>query len=307
MYIDLIRRVLEEAIETYAAATGKSVSEVLTEIREHIDATAKEHEEDEPDIQYQKPLCRLGYLYRHAPANATLFELILRNSGELRTVIRHSASKRLNISAIGGGPGTELLGLTKFLMSQKMGYPKKIAFAVLDAVPQWAETWQQLADASEEELEKAADGDQESFTPTISPAFLDFDVLKPDSYKDYAYQFRTTQIIVFNYIFSENKTRLAEARAAVQHLYDVAPSGCVFAVIDRLERSTSFQNDVVVLFRDVFGSNPAVRTYNGTMAFDEQTSDMGDMLYKVLGYPRVKFFTQIKRHPTVFWFTCVKV
>lgn len=53
--------------------------------------------------------------------------------------------------AVGGGPGTELLGLAKYLL-RKPGFPKRIAFTLLDSVPQWAETWQQLADAVEEEL-----------------------------------------------------------------------------------------------------------------------------------------------------------
>lgn len=95
MYVDLIRRVLEQAVDAYAKATGMAVSEVLASIRTHIDNTAKEHQKDEPDIKYEEALCRLGYLYRHATANATLFELVLRSWGNSEA---SSASPRTNAS-----------------------------------------------------------------------------------------------------------------------------------------------------------------------------------------------------------------
>jgi hypothetical protein len=307
MYIDLIRRVIEQAIETYASANSMAVSEVLTAIREHIDSTAKEHQKDEPDIQYQNALCRLGYLYRHATANATLFELVLTESGDLRSLIRSSVGQRLNIFAVGGGPGTELLGLAKYFMRRLSRLPKKIAFTLLDSVPQWAETWQQLADAVESELEHVIEEDDETtICPTIAPTFLPLDVLDANSYKSYAYQFGGAQIIAFNYLFSESKARLADAKGAVAQLFRMAPTGCVFVVIDRLENDPTFQQKVKDIFEEVSGKEIRVHAFNGRLDNDEQTSDMGELLNAMLGTPRVKFFTDFYRSPTVFWFTVVK-
>lgn len=305
MYIDLIRRVLEQAVDAYATAKGMSVSEVLTAIRTHIDSTAKEHQTAEPDIKYEEPLCRLGYLYRHATANATLFELVLRESGELRSIIRKATDQRLNLCAVGGGPGTELLGLAKYLL-RRPGFPKKITFTLLDNVPQWAETWQQLADAVELELQLATEEAGSKTCPSIVPAFLPLDVLKAESYKSYAYQFSAAQVIVFNYLFSENKTRLAEAKGAVERLHAMAPKGCVFVVIDRLENNRTFSDGVVALFQDLFTKEISVHQFGGTLDGDEQTKDMGELFYTTLGHPRVKFFTDMYRSPTVFWFTAVK-
>lgn len=246
-----------------------SVSEVLTAIRTHIDATAKEHQKDEPDIKYEDPLCRLGYLYRHATANATLFELVLRESGELRSVIRQSTDQRLNMCAVGGGPGTELLGLAKYLLRRpgfiekyllrRRRFPKKITFTLLDSVPQWAETWQQLADAVEAELQRATEESSSKTCPSIVPAFLPLDVLRAESYNSYAYQFGGSQVMIFNYLFSESKTRLTEGKAAVNRLHAMAPKGCVFVVIDRLENNPKFKDDVVAIFRGVFKKNVSVQ------------------------------------------------
>src|SRR5690606_25196920 len=121
--------------------------------------TATEHRRDEPAIDYDDALCRLGYLYRHAPANATLFEQVLLGSGELRGKIRDAAHNVLRIFAIGGGPGTELLGLAKYLLRRQRSIPRKIRFTVLDNVPHWGETWEQLAEAVEDELRTSLAGD----------------------------------------------------------------------------------------------------------------------------------------------------
>jgi hypothetical protein len=307
MYIDLIRRVLEQAVDAYASANGKSVSEVLTAIRTHIDSTAKEHQAAEPDIKYEEPLCRLGYLYRHATANATLFEHVLRESGELRSVIRQSAEKRLSMCALGGGPGTELLGLAKYLLrSRGFQLPKKITFTLMDVVPQWAETWQQLAEAVEDELQSGLQGDDSAVCPAIANSFLPLDALKAESFNSFGFQFSGSQVIIFNYLFSENKTRLAEAKAAVASLYAKVPKGCVFVVIDRLENNRTFSDGVVSLFQELFAKQIAVHQFGRTLDGDEQTTDMGELFYKTLGNPRVKFFTDMYRNPTVFWFTAVK-
>jgi hypothetical protein len=305
LYIRLVRNILEEAVNQHSAATGVTTGQILAQIREHIDATAQEHRADEPEINYEDPLCRLGYLYRHATANATLFEWVLRDSGHLGTKLRSSTGGKLHIFSIGGGPGTELLGLAKRLLRSNSRHPRKISFTVLDNVPERSETWSMLADASEEEL-RAELSNEKAEPPTVAPMFVPMDVLDPASYANIRYRFRDADIIVFNYLFSENKGRLADAGEAVRHLWNVAPSGCIFVVIDRLEHGGKFTADVVRLFTDAGAATPEVVEVSNYLDHDEQIEDMGALLTEVLGRPRVKFFTDIYRAPTVFWFDAVK-
>lgn len=132
------------------------------------------------------------------------------------------------------------------------------------------------------------------------------DVLKAESYTSYAYQFSGFQIVIFNCLFSENKTRLTEAKCAVARLHALAPKGCVFLVIDRLENNPAFKDGVVAFCNEIFKKEVSVHTLNGTLDRDEQTSAMGELFNSMLGNPRVKFFTDGYRSPTVFWFTAVK-
>ena len=299
MYIMLVRQIVEEAVSTFADDNGLSESEVLRRIWEHVDHTASEHSSDEPSIDYEDPLCRLGYLYRHAAANATLFENVLTGSDDISRKFRDTNQGVLNICAVGGGPGTELLGIAKYLTRQSKDMPRKIAFTVVDNVSHWAETWQHLADVVEGWFDSSSLGVN---PPIFAPAFLRIDGLDSSSYRNYSYQFRKADIVVCNYLFSENKSRLSEARPAVKRLHKLTPSGCVFVVIDRRENNRDFEDRVVDLFESVFGHDIVTNTYNGTIDGDEQASDMGEELIGALGYPRIKFFTQVNRDPTVFWF-----
>ena len=303
MYIELIRRIIEEAVELHAANSEKPTDEVLETINGHMEATSREYQSDEPDIQYDDSLCRLGYLYMNATANATLFERVLIESDQLRQKIQDASQGVLNVCSMGGGPGTELLGIVKnFLQRPDMVPPRKIGFTVMDSIPEWADTWIQLADASEDELRSSLvyDGIE---PPTIAPMFLPFDVLDPASYRNLAVQFKKIDIVVFNYLFSENKTKLEEAQQALEHLAQITRNDCAFVVIDRLENNPQFKNEVVRLFESAFGVEIDLQTLGGTLDRDEQTSEMGEMLTATLKRtPRVKFFTDQRRSPTVFWF-----
>ena len=48
MYIELVRRVIEEAVELHVASSQESLEEVLDKVDAHIEATSHEYRRDEP-------------------------------------------------------------------------------------------------------------------------------------------------------------------------------------------------------------------------------------------------------------------
>ena len=300
MYLDIVRRVVEDTVTDNSTETGRTRREVLDVIRQHINRTATQHRRDDPSIDYLDPLCRIGYLYRHIAANATLCERALRQSNALNQIGTNGERRSLNVCALGGGPGTELLAIAKQLMDSPDLMPTEISFTLIDSVPHWAETWQQLAELVEARLAESVEG-TEIEPPRIRPNFIALDALSQSTYQNYTRDFRRAHVIVCNYLFSENKGRLSEARSTVQRLAELAPENCAFVVIDRLEYVSSFRDDIVGLFETVFGRNIEVRTDNGSIDWDEDRLDLGQELLDALGSPRLKFFTG-SREPTVFWF-----
>ena len=298
MYLKIIRKILETRVLSYAQDNNLSEEQVLLEIRQKMDHTSREYWSQNPQIDYGDPLCRLGYLYRHAAANATAFERALNNSNLLAN-FSDAGKQDLNVCAVGGGPGTELLGLAKHLIDKKDYLPRKVDFTVLDLIPSWAETWQDLEDAVDAQFQASLTG---LAAPVVSPKFLPFDALKRDSYKDYAFMFKRADVVVFNYLFSENKNQLEAANEALEYIVGHTNPNCRFVVIDRLEQNSTFKDDVVQLFTGVFQLDIITNEIGGVLDHDEQTSDLGETLIQALGYPRLTFRIGSMNLPTVFWF-----
>ncbi len=204
MYFDITKGVLDTCIQRYRRRNRVKRRTVDDQIAQHILDTSDQHRQPDPDINYDDPLCRLGYLYMHLAANATLFERSIRESDLLRQTIRNFDGDSLAVCTVGGGPGTELTGLLRFLRSSSR-IPARIKFTVLDSVPEWAETWDLLADASEAALRDDLDDDR---IPTIAPMFHPMDVMDAESYESYPWLFERQDIVVFNYLLSENQVRL---------------------------------------------------------------------------------------------------
>ena len=301
MYIELIRQVVDAGVRNYAASSGESTHEVLTKTRGFIDQTAKEYRKAEPNINYNDVLCRLGYLYRHGAANATLFERVLAVADEVWPRKTGDNPQTVNVCALGGGPGTELLGMAKYLIHREHLIPSNIRFTLLDNVLEWAETWQDISKRVSAHFSRAL-GASLVQPPVIASSFLQFDVLDETSYKHMTTMFSEADIVICNYLFSENKTRLDRARVAIERLAQLTPSTCAFVVIDRFEHQSEFLKEVVHVFESVFGDKIRVEEYDGTLNGDERVVDFGDELFGALGYPRITFHTPQSRKPTVFWF-----
>ena len=307
MYMELVRDVILKSIERHVKNSGLTREQVLDQIKKHILNTSDEYFKDIPVIEYHDPLCRLGYLYMNAPANATAFERVINLCPDLYNKVDSLNKDTLSICALGGGPGTELMGLMKhYLQQQGAVIPRKIAFTVLDNISEWSDTWSELGEAAEKELRSSLALDSGT-APTIAPMFLPYDVMDGAQFDFIQFQLERADLVVLNYLLSENKTQLATAKPALVRLRKLTSPGCCFVVIDRLEQNTSFRSDVVNLFQEVFGVEIQTGTIGGTLDGDEQTRQMGEMLIETLDrVPRVTFRTKIAQHPTVFWFAVTR-
>ena len=275
---------------------------VAEKIDRHIETTSKEYYKPAPAIAYSDPLCRFGYLYMNVVVNATVFEKTVMSSVDLKAKIKETGEGTLNVCSLGGGPGTELLGLSKYLLHRTSDTPPtKIVFNVIDNIHEWTETWHLMADAVEADFQSGMKG---PVIPIIAPTFLHFDVLDHDSYKNYSSYFRRADIIVLNYLLSENKTRLDDTvRNTLNYLSASISDDCTILVIDRLENDGRFQRDVTDVLQSVFGDGVVTHPMAGRLDRDEDMKVLKGLLgFKLERTPRENFRTPLMRNPTVFWF-----
>lgn len=272
MFIKVIKEVVEGFISKRAAETGQTEEAIQVQIRQQADHTSDQYRQPSPNIDYYGSICRIAYLYRQGPAQATVIERVLLQSEHLRAILKNK--RELRVVAVGGGPGTELLGLIK-LLAEVPNDLTNITFDVLDLVPQWRDTWEQFKRKAK------------AHTSLIIEAnFSPLDVFDHQSYASYDTLFSDADIVVFNYIFSENQIVLNEAKHAVLHIWNRIPPGCAFVIIDRNEQQLKLR--LTQMLHSIFGQEPAINELKGSLDGGERKEDYG-ALTKILGYPRTTF------------------
>ena len=94
-----------------------------------------------PLIPFEDPIYRMAYLYWAAGINALAMENVLQTDNDLQEWLAQRLKKRgyLNVCSIGGGPGSEILGLAKWI-ERTFADPVELNCHITDKVPEWGET-----------------------------------------------------------------------------------------------------------------------------------------------------------------------
>ena len=129
---DLIRTVLDEAY----ADIGGSDADKDSEIRKQLDLLSMRYgrltDQSLDPISYATASVRFAYLYRYVTAHANLVYTRIKRSPELTVLFDNSD---LSVSSIGGGPGSDLLGVLKYCLAE--GKKPRVRCTMLDGDPAW--------------------------------------------------------------------------------------------------------------------------------------------------------------------------
>lgn len=97
----------------------------------------------DPDMtmDYSDIVSQVAYLYKYVPVRATLIKIILSKSDE---VWRFLAQGDVKVTCIGGGPGTDVIGLLGFLAAR--GFTGNIQTTIYDRELGWESCWKAMQD-----------------------------------------------------------------------------------------------------------------------------------------------------------------
>ena len=189
-----------------------------------------------PALDYGSPINRAAYLYCYVPALATACERTLTESKLAMAAIKSKVESEgeLRVFAIGGGPGTELLALSKLLVSQ--GWfrgPVNVEFQLLDQVGEWAATLSQLKIAINKQWDKSFG--RKNRPLHLSTNIIVVDACAGDSLISFAEPALSSDIYIANYFLSELAGNWEESIPLFKHLVHDAPPEAVFVLIDRAQ------------------------------------------------------------------------
>ena len=179
-----------------------------------------------PSLSFSDPRTRMAYIYMYVGAHARYLAKILHiASRELGGVLFNSGN--IKVSCLGGGPGTDALGILKYLReNKKEPIIGNLTCNVFDKEPSWNQNWHQisrLAGAPLNPFFATVDVSQE-LTPAIRNEISDSD------------------LITISYLISEveklngsgNVSRFFEA------CFDLAKPGALLVYVDNSGSHTDF-------------------------------------------------------------------
>jgi len=259
----LIKTVLDEA---YAAIPGNekakdaSISAALDELsKEYADLLSK------GCINYSQPCKRYAYIFRYTTSHANIVYTIIRGSATLRSLFDRD---KLTVACVGGGPGSDFLGILKYCME----YEKRpeLKALILDRDPVWSESWSDVDDKI-----------GPSFR--ISTIFHPLDVTNPSSWKTYT-KHLNADLFSLIYFMSELYAAREKAQDYFENLFTHMKPGAVVL----------FADNNYPAFRDWFdslasGCGVAIHETDETeaqMPNDEEKKDLGEH-YAKFGSPKL--------------------
>ncbi len=187
---ELVKIVLDELYVEANDMYGDHVDEEIKKRMSYLTSvynklSSSEHE----PIDYKDPATRFAYVYKYVPAHGDYVYQILKNARmQLDEPIFQDEDAR--ISCIGGGPGSDLIGVLKYIDFRKDKEPVKAVTAyLLDREQAWSDTWTEVNTKFDLDIK-------------FHSAFQPFDVTLPDSWESQK-KFLKADLFTLSYFVSE--------------------------------------------------------------------------------------------------------
>ena len=217
-------------------------------------------------LNYRDPLRRFAYVYKYTTSHANMVYSCCNISPELQGVL---SNRQVNIAAVGGGPGSDFLGLLKYCQTKSL--TPAIRLQVFDRDAAWGETWGDIG---------AQLGDCFHLTSSFHP----MDVCDPASWSQYT-RYRQADIITMVYFMSELRTKKAAADPFFIDLFRTAKKDAVILFIDNDDTRVSGWYDELAAAHGVQTTSQA--SCISQMSSDEQASDL-DVYFRKFTYPKIR-------------------
>lgn len=213
------------------------------------------------EIDYKDAVSRFAYIYCYTTAHANAVCSLIRQSDTVRAVFKKPS---LTAACIGGGPGSDLVGILKYLHNCKS--KPHLKCHLIDREKSWDNCW------SDVDAKLEPDGYR------LSTHFVPIDVTDPESYDPVEDKYLKADLFTFVYFMSELYGRREQARAYFENLFKcVQPGATVFYVDNGSSKFTEWFDGFVDKKRfDLEGKD----SISYQMPSDEQKTDLGDYFEK---------------------------
>ncbi|MBL8812120.1 MAG: hypothetical protein JNM43_18295 [Planctomycetaceae bacterium] len=260
----LIKTVLEEA---YGEIPGDE-AERDAAVAEELSKLSEEYKDllNNGCLDYSDPARRFAYLFRYTTSHANL---VYSRIGLSRRLANLFDGERVVVSCVGGGPGSDFLGILKYCLRNRKS--PELKCQILDRDPAWGESWSDVDDKLRSTLR-------------ISTVFFPFDVTEADNWGRFSKHF-SADLFTLIYFMSEVYAKRDLAEDYFSTLMSRMKDGAVLLYVDN--NDSRFQDWFDRLARD---NGLRIVSSNGgweTLPWDEDKDDLQPYLDK-FGPPKLR-------------------
>jgi|JI10StandDraft_1071094.scaffolds.fasta_scaffold103250_4 SAM-dependent methyltransferase len=170
---------------------------------------------DPPD--YADPVTRFAYVYKYTTCHACIVAKKIQAVPELRQMFVVNRDTWTKVACVGGGPGSDYLGVVKHkMLHQPCGNLKCF---LLDREQAWGDTW---ADVDER---------AEGLGFRISTHFQALDIADENTWRHQT-RYLEADLFTFIYFISEVYKRTFETERYLNNIFSAAKPGALFLFID---------------------------------------------------------------------------
>jgi len=218
-------------------------------------------------IDYTDPVTRFAYVYKYVTSHANIVCQIIEGSTELTDLLRQG---RFSVTCIGGGPGSDLLGILKHVLSN--GARPVLRCTLLDGETTWADCWSDVDEKLSDQL-------------LVKTSFQTFDVTNERTWATTS-KYLDADLITMIYFMSEVYSQRKFADSFFSNLFGNVSSGTLFLYVDN--NSPRFYK----WFDALAAANglEVLQSSEGRMGIadlEEEKKDLGEYFTR-LGVPKLK-------------------
>ena len=164
-------------------------------------------------IDHSDIVTRFAYIYKYTTSHANLVYQIVKGSRDLSRIFDQ---EKVNITCIGGGPGSDFLGIFKYVMLAEL---RPILRCILfDKERNWGECWQDADEKIESDFR-------------LSTIFQQF-VVTDMSTVEHTSKYLNSDLFTMIYFMSEVYSLRTASEPFFNNLFDKAKKGSLFLYID---------------------------------------------------------------------------
>ncbi|MGA2225854.1 MAG: hypothetical protein ABSH41_15580 [Syntrophobacteraceae bacterium] len=262
----LVKSVLDEL---YVRIPGSSDAEKDEKINKKLRTLEAQYANlaQGSNVDYRDITTKFAYIYKYVTSHANLVYQIISESEQLRSLLENN---KVNVTCVGGGPGSDLLGILKYVMRYNL--KPFLRCALFDGDESWGECWSDVDEKLETRIR-------------ISTYCQPLNVCSMDTYCNNS-KYLNSDLFTFIYFMSEIHSRRKEAEHFFSRLFADAKKGALILYIDN--NNHQFYDWFDSLAHD--NSWEIIQSDESWMQIDDYSEEKRDLqeYWDKFGFPKIR-------------------